>query len=102
MLERVAAGAQQDRLDALVAEDLKCGGEQMAQLIYRCGRRVVGRRQFARVLRKLPDAAFERIATHDKNGRRTLGDMVQSYVNHLDSHMKFVVTKRETLGKALR
>jgi uncharacterized damage-inducible protein DinB len=29
----------------------------------------VGRRQFARVLRKLPDAAFERHGTHNKKGR---------------------------------
>jgi uncharacterized damage-inducible protein DinB len=62
----------------------------------------VGRRQFARVLRKLPDAAFERHGTHNKKGRVTLGEMVQSYVGHLDDHMKFLLGKREKLGKPLK
>src|SRR5215472_6798970 len=33
----------------------------------------VGRRQWARVLRKLPDAAFERAGQHNRRGRVTLG-----------------------------
>ena len=61
-----------------------------------------GRRQFARVLRKLPDTAFERVGTHNKKGRVTLGEMVQSYVDHVQDHMKFLVAKREKLGKPLR
>src|SRR3954471_838682 len=39
----------------------------------------IGRRQFARVLRKLPDEAFERSGTHNKKGRVRLGEMVASY-----------------------
>jgi uncharacterized damage-inducible protein DinB len=62
----------------------------------------VGRRQFARVLRKLPDAAFERHGTHNKKGRVTVGEMVQSYAKHIDDHMKFLLGKREKLGKALK
>lgn len=62
----------------------------------------VGRRQFARVLRKLPDSAFERIGTHNKKGRVTLADMVQSYVDHVKDHMKYLVAKREKIGKPLR
>ena len=61
-----------------------------------------GRRQFARVLRKLPDSAFDRVGTHNKKGRVTLGEMVQSYVDHVQDHMKFLVAKREKLGKPLR
>jgi hypothetical protein len=62
----------------------------------------VGRRQFARVLRKLPDAVFERHGTHNKKGRVTLGEMVKSYVGHVDDHMKFLLGKREKLGKPLK
>jgi len=61
-----------------------------------------GRRQFARVLRKLPDAAFERHGTHNKKGRVTLAEMVDSYAGHVNDHMKFLLGKRERLGKALK
>jgi hypothetical protein len=59
----------------------------------------VGRRQFARVLRKLPDEAFGRAGTHNRRGRVTVGEMVASYVGHVDDHLKFVSAKRERLGK---
>src|SRR5262245_7181983 len=58
----------------------------------------VGRRQFARVLRKLPDAAFERAGTHNRKGRVTVGEMVGTYVRHVDDHLTFVTGKRERLG----
>ena len=59
----------------------------------------VGRRQFARVLRNLPEASFERIGTHSKRGRVTLSDLVADYVEHLEHHLKFLYAKRERLGK---
>jgi hypothetical protein len=62
----------------------------------------VGRRQFARVLRKLPDAAFERHGTHNRRGRVTVGEMVKDYIEHVHSHLKFLYGKRERLGKPLR
>jgi uncharacterized damage-inducible protein DinB len=61
----------------------------------------VGRRQFARVLRKLPDAAFERHGTHNRRGRVTVGEMVKNYIEHTDYHLKFLRDKRERLGKAI-
>jgi hypothetical protein len=61
----------------------------------------VGRRQFARVLRKLPPEAFERIGTHNKSGVKTVGGMVQTYIKHIDDHLKFVLGKRANLGKPL-
>jgi uncharacterized damage-inducible protein DinB len=61
-----------------------------------------GRRQFARVLRKLPDSAFERHGTHNKKGRVTLAEMVASYAGHVNDHMKFLLGKRERLGKPLK
>jgi uncharacterized damage-inducible protein DinB len=59
----------------------------------------VGRRQFARVLRKLPDAAFDRRGTHNRRGQVTLGAMVKDYVEHVDHHLCFVADKRKRLGK---
>src|SRR5262249_55945247 len=38
----------------------------------------VGRRQWARVLRRLPDEAFLREGTHNRRGKMTLGDQVAS------------------------
>lgn len=58
-----------------------------------------GRRQFACVLRCLPESAFERIGIHNKRGPVTLGQMVADYVEHLDYHLKFIFAKRERLGK---
>lgn len=60
-----------------------------------------GRRQWARVLRKLPDAAFARTGQHNRRGTVTLGDMVASYVGHIDGHLKFIHGKRANLGKPL-
>jgi uncharacterized damage-inducible protein DinB len=57
----------------------------------------VGRRQFARVLRRLPDEAFARHGTHNRRGRVTVGHMVKEYVEHVDQHLKFVAEKRARL-----
>jgi uncharacterized damage-inducible protein DinB len=61
----------------------------------------VGRRQWARVLRRLPDQAFLREGIHNRRGKTTLGDMVASYVKHVDDHLEFVFGKRANLGKPL-
>lgn len=58
----------------------------------------LNRRQFARVLRKLPDEAFERIATHELGGPRTLAQMIASYTEHLTHHVRFIREKRAQLG----
>lgn len=60
----------------------------------------VGRRQFARVLRKLPDEAFERTGTHNRSGTVTVGGMVKTYVGHVDHHLKFIEEKKARLRKA--
>jgi len=61
----------------------------------------IGRRQWARVLRKLPDAAFERKGQHNRSGEVTLGKMVGTYVKHIDDHLEYILGKREKLGKPL-
>lgn len=59
----------------------------------------LNRRQFARVLRKLPDSAFSRTGHHNERGIITLGQSVQSIVEHVDHHLGFIRKKRDKLGK---
>src|SRR5438552_5456728 len=61
----------------------------------------LGRRQFARVLRKLPEDAFRRRGTHNRKGEVTVAHMVADYVKHVDDHLKFVSAKRANLGKKI-
>lgn len=61
----------------------------------------VGRRQWARVLRKLPDEAFTRTGRHNRRGTVSLGQLVGDYINHIDEHLTFVHGKRANLGKPI-
>jgi uncharacterized damage-inducible protein DinB len=61
----------------------------------------VGRRQFARVLRALPDEEFDRRGTHNRRGIVTVGSSVQNYIDHVNHHLGFLVEKRARLGKPL-
>jgi uncharacterized damage-inducible protein DinB len=61
----------------------------------------INRRQFARVLRKLPDEAFQRAGTHNRKGRVTVAEMLASYVRHIDEHLEYVRGKRANLDKPL-
>ncbi|MFL5244577.1 MAG: DinB family protein [Gemmataceae bacterium] len=59
----------------------------------------LNRAQMGRILRQLPDAAFERHGTHNERGTVRLGELVEDYAGHVDHHLKFVKQKRELLGK---
>ena len=59
----------------------------------------LNRKNFARVLRKLPDAAFERIGTHDERGPMKMIEILTMCTNHATHHLKFVAEKRAKLGK---
>ena len=61
----------------------------------------VGRRQFARVLRALPEEAFDRRGTHNRRGVLTVGGSVKNYIEHVDHHLAFLLGKRARLGKPL-
>jgi hypothetical protein len=61
----------------------------------------VGRRQWARVLRRLPDEVFLRRGTHNRGGAVTLGGMVASYIKHVEDRLEFIFGKRANLGKSL-
>jgi hypothetical protein len=55
----------------------------------------------AAILKRLPDAAFTRTGNHSEHGSLSLADLVESYVEHLDHHMRFLREKRRLLGKPL-
>jgi hypothetical protein len=59
------------------------------------------RRQFARVLRKLPDSAWSRKGTHNERGEVTVGSYLKSVVDHLEHHIKFIHAKRAHWGKEM-
>ena len=61
----------------------------------------LNRRQMARVLAKLPDQAFNRVGTHNERGPLKLSDLLAGAVSHLKHHLKFIVEKREKLGKMM-
>jgi hypothetical protein len=61
----------------------------------------IGRRQFARVLRKLPAEAWDRFGIHTERGKVTVREQLEMYNRHLDHHLKFVYEKREKLGKKI-
>jgi hypothetical protein len=61
----------------------------------------LARKTFARVLRKLPPAAFNRAGTHNERGRITVGDYLKATADHLDHHIKFIHDKRAYMGKEM-
>jgi hypothetical protein len=59
----------------------------------------LSRRELTKVLRRLPDPAFDRWGVHNEHGKVTLGEFVANYVNHLENHLKFIRAKRALFGK---
>ncbi|HTN76674.1 MAG TPA: DinB family protein [Pirellulaceae bacterium] len=55
----------------------------------------------ANILRRLPPADFERVGIHTQAGIKSLLDLVQGYISHLEGHMFHLRHKRELLGKRL-
>ena len=51
------------------------------------------------ILEKLPETAFQRIGTHNQRGKITLGAMLVAGSDHLEHHLKFILHKRQLLGK---
>jgi hypothetical protein len=61
----------------------------------------LNRRNFARVLKHLPPEVFKRTGVHNERGPLTLEDLVKIAVDHLKYHLKFIVDKREKMGKMM-
>jgi hypothetical protein len=56
------------------------------------------RKQLARILRQLPDAAFQRIGSHNERGAITLERWLTIATNHIPHHVNFILEKRRALG----
>ena len=52
----------------------------------------------AEILRRLPAASFQRTGMHNEHGQMTLAELLATYVEHLEHHLKFVREKRRLLG----
>jgi hypothetical protein len=61
----------------------------------------LNRKLFANVLRKLPDASLQRKGNHNERGPLTVGKYIQSTVDHLEHHLKFIHAKRANMGKEM-
>jgi DinB superfamily len=57
------------------------------------------RRLMGEILRRQPDATFQRTGMHNETGEVTLEYLVRTYAGHLDHHMAFLTKKRELLGR---
>ena len=51
------------------------------------------------ILEHLPETAYQRVGTHNQRGKITLGAMLQTCISHLEHHIKFILHKRQLLGK---
>jgi hypothetical protein len=56
------------------------------------------RTQMARILRKLPAEALNRVGIHNERGPRTLEQLLTTATNHIPHHVQFVLEKRKALG----
>ena len=56
------------------------------------------RSQLARILRKLPDTALERVGVHNERGPLTLEQQLSLMTRHIPHHLKFIADKRKSLG----
>lgn len=51
------------------------------------------------MLRKLPNTAWDRFGIHNERGKVTLGEMLESYIQHLDHHLQFIAKKRDLVSQ---
>jgi hypothetical protein len=57
------------------------------------------RGQVARILRTLPEGAFERVGRHSEAGPLSLRTLLERVTGHIDHHVKFIQEKRRALQK---
>lgn len=52
----------------------------------------------SKILMKLPLDAWNRVGVHNERGEMTLQKMVETMINHIPHHVKFIEEKRKALG----
>jgi len=56
------------------------------------------RRQMARTLSALPEAAWSRTGVHNERGLMTLEEMVRAETEHVPHHIRHILEKRKAMG----
>ena len=84
-------GADQNRFAAVLAYHERDLEEELAVVEHT-------RRQMARILRTLQPAALARIGVHNETGLRTLEQLLNGAINHINHHVRFIKEKRHSLG----
>ncbi len=56
------------------------------------------RKQMVRILNKLPNEAGIRTGVHSQKGLVSLESVLNSAINHIPHHIKFIMEKRKALG----
>lgn len=56
------------------------------------------RKQMARILATCPEEVLDRTGIHSVAGPKTLAQLLNSAINHIPHHLKFVAEKRAALG----
>jgi hypothetical protein len=84
-------GADETEFAKSLAYDARDFGEQM-QLIE------ILHSHTARILRTLPESAFQRVGVHSEAGPLTLEQLVIRATNHLPHHIAFIKEKRQAMG----
>jgi hypothetical protein len=52
------------------------------------------------VLRRLPDRAFSKTGHHNEHGAMSLTELLATYVDHLEHHLKFIDRKRKLIEQS--
>jgi uncharacterized damage-inducible protein DinB len=84
-------GGNPDLYAAKLAYGLRDFEEELA-LIEAC------RRHMVRILRSLPEAAFQRTGNHSEAGAQTLERLLTNVTGHIPHHIAFIREKRKALG----
>ncbi len=58
------------------------------------------RKHLVRILRSLPEAAFQRKGNHSEAGEQTLEKLLTNVTKHIPHHIEFIRQKRQALGMA--
>ena len=62
----------------------------------------LNRRMMASILQRLPDEAFGRIGIHSETGPKTLQQLIEGAIRHLEHHAGFAIKKRAMIGKPIQ
>jgi uncharacterized damage-inducible protein DinB len=84
-------GADENRFAATLSYQDRDADEELAIIASTRG-------QMARILRKQPEPALQRVGQHNERGPLTLERLLTTIINHIPHHVKFITEKRQALG----